>query len=543
MTRRTRVAIALTLATAAVAACRPRADDAAAGPTGGTLVIASPGDADILFPPSASTQLAAHVTERIFPRLAELGTDLNTVGDSGLTPMLAERWERRDSLTLVFHVDPRARWQDGRPVTAADVAFTFDVYRDSLTGSAFRVNLEPIASVSVEGERAVAFRFLRAYPEQLYDATFHLRILPRHLLDSIPRERLASSAFARDPVGAGPFRFERWDPGAEIELVADTAFFRGRPHLDRIVWRILPDVPAAVSALAAGDADAMETIPMRDEIERLLRVPDVRLVPYPSPFLGGLLFNVRRPAFADRDVRRALAMAIDRATVVRSVFGPYGDVPVGAVTRMVWIADGQVRQLPYDTAAAARLLEERGWRLAPGAAVRTRAGRPLRFTLLVPSTSRVRQQAAVLVQDQLRRVGVDLRIQVLEFALFDARTRTGDFDAAMFSRTLDPSPANLAQFWAARSIGGGNQGGYASAGFDSLLTAAAAAPTRAAAQPLYHAALERLNEDAPAVFIYSPKNNAAIHQRFEHVTIRPDSWLATVATWSIAPERRLPRDR
>ncbi len=542
MTRLSILAIALAAATA-TAACRPQAEDAAGAPTGGTLVIAAPGDADILFPPTATTQLAAHVTERVFSRLADLGVDLNTVGDSGFTPVLAERWERRDSLTLVFHLDPRARWQDGRSLTAADVAFTFDVYRDTLTGSAFRVNLDPVASVVAEDARTVTFRFHRAYPEQFYDATFHLRILPKHLLDSIPRERLSSSAFGRDPIGAGPFRFERWDPGAEIEVVADTGWFRGRPHLDRIVWRILPDVPASVSALAAGEADAMETIPMRDEIERVLRVPDVQLVPYPSPFLGGLLFNLRRPLFADREVRRALAMAIDRETVVRSVFGPYGDVPVGAVTGMVWIAEGAVRQLPFDSAGAARSLEAQGWRLAPGSMVRARAGRPLRFTLLVPSTSRVRQQAAILVQDQLRKIGVQVDIQVLEFALFSRRTGAGDFDAAMFSRTLDPSPANLAQFWGSASVGGDNQGGYASPAFDSLLAAAAAAPTKAAALPLYHAALERLNDDAPAVFLYSPRNNAAIHRRFEHVTIRPDSWLATVAAWSIAPDRRLPRDR
>ncbi len=517
----------------ALAACAREAPPAAVG-AGGTLVIATPGDADILLPPVATTQTAAHVTERIFPRLAEVGLDLNTVGDSGFVPALADRWERRDSLTLVFHLDPRARWQDRRPVTADDVVFTFAVYRDTLTGSPFRTLLEPVAAVTREAEHAVAIRFHRAYPEQLYDATFHLRVIPKHLLDTIPRERLASSDFARDPVGVGPFRLARWTPGTEIVLEADTAYFRGRPRLDGIVWRVMPDVSATVSALIAGEADAMEVIPQRDEIERVERSPHLRLVPYASPFVAGLLFNVRRAPLRDLALRRALAMALDRETVVRSVFGPYAEVPLGSTSAMVWIARGPIRQLPFDTAAAARALDSLGWRDANGDGLRERAGRPLRFTLVVPTTSRVRQQAALLVQDQWRRVGVDLRIQPLEFGVFNRRTLDGDFDVMFFSWTLDPSPAILAQFW--RTGSADNRGGYASPAFDSLYAAAAAAPTRAEALARWHRVLEHLNEDAPAVFLFSPRNQAALSRRLDGVTIRPDSWLATVATWGFAPD-------
>lgn len=534
----------LTLAALAVAACRQAERGAPASPaTGGTLVIATPGDADNLLPPVAATQLAAHVSERLFPRLTELKPELNTVDDSGYVPVLAQRWEHRDSLTLVFHLDPRARWQDGQRITAGDVVFTFAVYTDTLTASPYRANLAPVASVTQEDEHTVVFRFRRAYPEQLYDATYHLHILPRHLLDTIPPERLASSSFARDPVGAGPFRFVRWDSGAEIEVEADTGWFLGRPKLDRIVWRVMPDVSAAVTALIAGEADAMETIPQRDEIERVLQASDLRVVPYPSPFLAGILFNLRRPLFASRELRRALAMGIDRQTIVRSVFGPYAQVPGGALSEMVWAARDSIRQVPFDTTAAQRLLDSLGWRRGPGQPWRTKAGRRLGFTLLVPTTSRTRQQAAVLVQDQLKRLGVDVQIQPLDFAVFDRRGRAGDFDAQFFSRTLDPSPAELAQFWSGTAVGQDNQGAYASPAFDSLLAAAAAAPTRDAALPLFRAALERLNDDAPAVFMYSPSNNAAISRRYSNVTIRPDSWLATVATWSVAPDRRLPRDR
>ena len=519
-----------------------RAARTPAAASGGTLVIVAPGDADVLLPPVASTQLAAHVTERIFPRLADLKIGLNTVDDSGFAPSVARSWTHRDSTTLVFQIDPRARWADGTPITADDVVYTFGVYRDTLTGSSFRVNLEPITSVTRLDSLSVAFAFRRWYPEQLYDATYHLRLLPKHLLDTIPNDRLASSAFARDPVGAGPFRFARWEAGTEIAIEADTTWFLGRPNLSRIVWRMVPDVPTAVTSLLAGESDAMEFIPLPDEIARVQRAPDLKLVPYPSPFLGGVIFNLRRPLFADAALRRALATAIDRTTIVRAIFGDFGEVPIGFASGMQWIAANGARQLPYDTAAAGAALDSLGWRRG-GDGIRRRAGRRLEFTLITPTTSRIRQEAAVHLQEQWRMAGVAVRIQPLEIGVFDARTHAGDFDALMFSRTLDPTPSNIAQFFGSAAVGGDNSGAYRSAAFDSLVARAGMAATRAVAQPLWRAVLEKLNDDAPAIFLYAPRNNAAVHTRFENVTIRPDSWLATVASWSVAADKRLPRDR
>ena len=494
------------------------------------MVIATTGDADVLLPPVTTTTLGSNVADRIFCRLAELTLDLNTVDDSGFRPVLARSWEHRDSTTMVFHLDPRARWEDGAPVTAADVAFTFAVYRDPAVNAPLAPNLAAIDSVTAPDSATAVFRFRRWYPEQLYDATYHMRILPKHLLDTIPRARLASSEFGRHPVGDGPYRFVDWQAGTQITLAADSSWFLGRPHIARLAWRIIPDLQAAVSALLAGEADAMELIPSRNQLERVQDDPEIRLVPYASPFYAGIVFNLRRPPFSDREVRRAIAMVLDRGTIVQSVFGRFADVAAGATSPMQWIWSDSVRQLPLDTAAAAKALAARGWRLAQGRPVRIRAGVPLRFTLLVPTSSQVRQQAAVIVQDELRRLGVEMRIQPVEFTVMERRTVGGDFDAAFVSRTIDPSPASLLQFWGA---GESNIGRYASPAFDSLAAAASRARSRAEAGPLWRRALEQLNEDAPAVFIFSPRNNAAVGLQLENVSIRPDDWLATVSEWRV----------
>ena len=539
---------AFALAIVLAGCARPEAGGNA-GPTGGTLVIVATGDADVLFPPSGAVTTSADVAGLVFSRLADLTFDLNTVDDAGFTPELARSWDHADSTTLVFHLDPRARWHDGVPVRAADVAFTFGVYRDTLVNSRFRPDLDAIDSVTVRDSLTAIFHFHRWYPEQLYDATYHMKVLPRHLLDTIPPARLGSSAFARAPVGSGPFRFVRWDAGATIEVAADTAYFLGRPMLDRVIWRIVPDLAAGVSTLAAGEGDAIQVIPQAELRARVSAAPDLRLVPYASNAVAYIAFNLKgrggrgaHPIFGDRDVRRAIAMGIDRVTVVRSLFGADGEVPVGATARAQWIWSDSIRQLPHDPAEARRLLDARGWRPGPDG-MRARDGVPLRFTLLLPTVSRSRNDVAVLVQAQLRAIGVDMRLQPLEFTLFEQRCIRKDFDATFQARNLDASPSSVVQLFSSSATQQGNYGSYASPVFDSLARRAIGSRTRAAGRALWREALGTLNDDAPAVFLFSPPFAAAFHRRFQGVRIRPDEWLAGVTAWYVPPRARLPRDR
>ena len=140
------------------------------------MVVATTGDADVLFPPVTTATIGINVSDLVFCRLAELRMGLNTVDDSGYRPVLARSWEHPDSLTIVFHLDPRARWQDGVPVTAGDVAYTFRVYRDPAVNAPLAPFLAAIDSVTATDSLTVRFRFRRWYPEQLYDAAYALRV-------------------------------------------------------------------------------------------------------------------------------------------------------------------------------------------------------------------------------------------------------------------------------------------------------------------------------------------------------------------------------
>lgn len=519
----------------------------------GTLVIASAGEPDILLPPVSPAAVTRDVTDQLFLKLADLGMSGNTTGDEDFQPQLAVRWEWDGPVTLVFHLDPRAHWQDGPAVTAADVVFTYDVYTDSLVSSPFRSALRLISAVTARDSLTAVFRFRERYPEMFYDAVYHMRILPGHLLRSLPRDQWRSAAFGRQPVGNGPYRFASWKAGESLELTADSTFFLGRPHLRRVIWRFTSDLQVAITQLIAGDADAVEVLGPPDNVKRVQAAPHLATLPYKGNAYGYLGFNLAAPGdstkphplFGDRELRRALVMASDRERLLRNVFGDFAKVPPGPMSQLTWIGDPEPRQLPHDSAQAARLLTRLGWTDSDGDGFRDRDGQKLAFRLLVPTTSAIRRQYARLIQEQLRAFGVDLEIDEVDFSLFNERARAGRFDALLNTWNTDPTPSSgIPQTWTSAGLGRSNYGRYVNPAFDRLVDrAVTSAANREDARRAWRAATEILNQDAPAIFLFAPDNVAAVHRRVTDVMIRPDSWLALLRTWRIPADRLTDRDR
>ena len=519
----------------------------------GTLVIATAGEPQSLLPPLLTAAVDQAVSDQLFLRLADIGRSTNTVGDEDFQPQLAERWEWADSVTLVFHLDPRARWQDGRAVTATDVAFSFDAYNDPAVNSPFRAGVRAISAVTARDSLTAVFRFRKRYPEMFFDAVFHLRVLPAHLLRPIPRDQWSSAAFGRKPVGDGPYRFVSWKAGEQLELAADSTFFLGRPHLRRVIWRFTPDLQVAVTQLVADQADAIEVLGPPDNVKRVRAVPQLTLYPYRGATYGYLGFNLAangdssrpHPLFGERELRRALVMAVDRQRLLQNVWGDAARVPPGPVPQLWWIWDPETRTLPSDTAQASRLLTRLGWRASDRDSVRERHGTRLAFRIMVPTTSAVRRQYARLLQEQYRSLGAEVELDEVEPTVFAQRAAAGRFDALLISWNTDPTPtSSIAQTWTREGIGRSNYLRYVNPAFDGLVErASAGAGRRAAMQRTWRQAIELLNQDAPAVFLFAPQSVAAVHRRVADVTIRPDSWLALLRTWRIPAERLIDRDR
>jgi peptide/nickel transport system substrate-binding protein len=247
----------------ALAGCQDVKQQAVSGPNdiGGTMVIAAPSEPNTLLPPLIVLINDRQVTDLLYDRLAEIGDDLNTIGDRGFKPVLAQRWEwAPDSLSITFHLNPRARWHDGVPVRASDVRYSVNLIKDPALGSPAAPLITNIDSISVRDSLTAVAYFKKHTPEQFYDLVYQVAIVPEHILGNTPAAQLKTAEVARRGIGSGRFRLVKWEPGKQLEIIADTANYRGRPKLDRVVFTVAPDFNSAVGRFFAGDADFFEQL-------------------------------------------------------------------------------------------------------------------------------------------------------------------------------------------------------------------------------------------------------------------------------------------
>ena len=544
------VLVACALAVAACDGGTKKSEDPSA--VGGSIVIAAQNEPRTLLPPLITQIDEKIIADQIFEPLAWLGDEGHL--DRGYRPGLADSWSwEHDSTAVVFRLNPKARWQDGKPVRASDVRFTFGLYADSIVGFKDRSSLARIDSVTARDSVTAVFWFKNRYAEQFYDAATRLLIVPEHLLAREPRGTMLTSAFGREPVGSGRFRLGKWTPNASIELVADTGNYHGRPNLDRVVFAVTADANALSTRLTTGEIDLAE-VSSPAMFRTLKDQPDLRARMNPSYNYSFLLFNARqrkqrqRPnaLFADLGLRRAISMGLDRGKLVRSQFDSLAVVSTGPMTRAQPLADSTIATIAYDSAGAARLLDSLGWTLPAGKTVRERRGQPLKFSVLVPTVSPNRMALIVVIQESLRKLGVEVAVDAVDGNTFIARLGARDFDVVFDGRQVEPSVSGLRAYWtvaSARDANGLNFGNYENPRFDAHLDSALAARDLASARPHAKQAFETIVADAPAVWIYETRTATLMHKRIRPVHIVSTAWWAGIADWSIPPGERLPRDR
>lgn len=518
----------------------------------GTIVIVTGEQATVPVPTliegAADTRANQELADQLFLRLAVRKPGRATSDEKGYEPQLARSWSRRDSLTLVFDLDPRARWHDGVPVTARDVVFTFRRARDPEIAPSLAALLRHISDVRAEGDHRVVITFHDVYGEQFFDATYYVQPVPAHLLASLAPEAIAGSPFVHAPVGDGPYRWVRAVPGETVELAAEPDFFLGRPGLSRVIFRTASDPAARMNLLLSGEADAMmSVVPPMSNRARLERTGDFRLVTTPSDLLGYFLFNFRNPSdtsrehpiLADARVRQAITLALDRHAMAISQFGPYSVVPYGPVSQMLWLGRVSPKAPRQNVARAGTLLRQAGWQDSDGDGTLDRNGRPLALSIIVPSSSSMRRDISVMAQEELRQVGIRLDVLVLERSVWQERFVSGRFDISFGAMRQVPTPSGLTSSWTC--AGASNVSHYCDPTVDSLL--ASAILTQGDAAPIYVKALNRLEQDAPASFLYAPLEVIALHRRYDDVELRDGSPWLMLWHWRVRRGQELPRDR
>lgn len=348
---------------------------------------------------------------------------------------LARSWDHSaDYREWTFHLRTDVRWHDGVPVTAHDIEFTRELLgRPEVAGY-------PRTQTTVVDDSTVMFRY-----DEPADALDSWTVYyPRHLLEGLDPGKFWDWEFWLRPVGNGPYRYVRHVPKTMVELEASPSYYAGKPTIEHVYLKF---AESPLAELLSGSVDAAGV--ERADLLELAGDPRFRVYDHLFPDMGwvyGLYWNHREPLFQDPAVRRALTLAIDRRGLLQVLDLPE-DLPVFDVMfsgREYWrgeLAEG----LPYDPVLAEALLEEAGWRDFDGDGVREQEGREFRFTV-VTSPREQNDKAAVYLQQQLRRVGVQMDVQLVEGRLVWERIKSGDFQAALARQNLGSGRARRQLF-------------------------------------------------------------------------------------------------
>jgi peptide/nickel transport system substrate-binding protein len=461
-------------------------------------------------------------------------------------PWLAEAWDTvatgADSLTLSFRLRRDVRWQDGRTTTAHDVAFTFRHARDPR--SAY-VDAAALALFAPEPEVVDSFTVrlrLRRHPDFL-EAFFLLPPVPAHVFGATPPEELARHPAGTHPVGNGPFRFVRrtaqdWVFEANPDFPAALG---GRPYLDRIVFRTIPEQTSLLTELLVGRVDLAVSV-RPPQLPQLEQADDVVVVSFPVPNWVFIALNTRLPLFDSRAERRAVALAIDRRGLVDGIMGGMNVTGRSAVTPVHWAYDSTAA-VPFAPDSARALLASAGWIDRNDDGVRENAdGRPFRFRLKVWQGAGNYRELAEAVQAQLAAVGIEARPEVVEFNTFLAQvqghtradgSRTRDFDAAIGNWTDNLLRKDDSQLLHSRNRSSPRQWtGFNSPVLDQLLDSLAITMERERAASLWRRYQHALTDESPLVFLFYAQGINATQSRLAGIPAGdPRGPLGSIRRW------------
>ncbi len=437
--------------------------------------------------------------------IARLVTDSPFQYDASLTlqPRLVRSYEiSPDGKVVTLHLRDGVKWQDGAPLTAKDVVFTVGKVRDPKTEARSYIGqFSDLVSVEALDPLTVRAVYSKPYADVLDSWT--LPIVPEHLAGR--DADLLTGEFAKHPVGCGPFRLVKAEPGRGIVLEANPSYWDGRPLLDRISFDVLPDERTSYQALLRGDLDLLGVTP--DTFRAAESAAEAsrfrRFIYYPmSAWYVAWNQAGRDPVFGDPRVRRAMVLALDREPFVKSVLG--GLARPGALTYhpdSPW-TDPSIRPWPYDSEEAARLLDAAGWKAGPTGA-RSRGGRPLAFTLTIPAgTQEVTDRIAAWIQQSLSKAGVAVEIRKLEWKTFLERRRGREFEALMGSFNLSPAPDQFELYHSSARENGMNFTGLADPEVDRLVEEGRTTFDFAARKAVYARLEARLHELEPISVLF-----------------------------------------
>ncbi len=411
-----------------------------------------------------------------------------------------------DGLTITYHLRKDAVWSDGKPFTADDVVFSTHVVLNPANNEVSRTGWDLITRIDEPDKYTVVYHLKKPYAGATFtffsSAGTNPCILPKHLLALVAN--INNIPYNGLPVGIGPFKYKEWKRSDYVEMVADPTYFRGKPKLDRITFKIIPDRNTVLSELQSHEIDLWAPV-AANYYERVRAIPGIHVLKQTGYFFAHVDLNVSRPALRDVNVRLALRLATDRQTIRQKIRHGLGIVQDNMVAPSNPAFDPQVPTTPFDIAAANRLLDRSGWKRGPGG-IRAKNGVRLALVFATSTGTPDTDEMIELIRSWWKQIGVDIDVKhYLSAVLFGPYSSggiiySGKFDAVTFRWSGDPL-GDLSNLYECNQIppAGQNDVRYCNPQVDAAMEKFKTLYSFGARQPYANFIQRQLQRDAPTI--------------------------------------------
>ncbi len=478
---------------------------------GGQIVFGTIGEASNLIPYLATDTGSHEVSNLLFVAPLRYNKDLQVEPFAAKSYTMAE-----DGKSISFVLREGILWEDGTELTADDVEFTFKIITDPKTASPYAGDFLAVKEFVKTGKYTFEVYYEKYYTGAL--SSWMSAILPKHILQG---QNLRETDFARKPIGAGPYTLESWVSGSTITLKASATYFEGKPYIDKVVFRVIPDISTMFLETRAGSLDMMGLTPLQYLRQTNGNPWDTEFKKYKYlsnsyVFMG---YNMLHPFFKDVRVRRAISHAIDREGIVKGVLMGEGVAAFGPYKPGSWAYHPHLRPFAFDVQKAKDLLAEAGFKDTNNDGILEKDGKDFIFTILTNQGNEQRILTATVIQSQLKAIGIQVEIRTVEWAAFIKEfIDKGRFDAVILAWTMGNDPDIFEVWHSSKAISGGlNFTRFIHPKVDALLEGARSTPSMQKRTKLYHELQELFAQEQPYAFLFVPYSLPIVQKRFQGI--------------------------
>jgi peptide/nickel transport system substrate-binding protein len=468
---------------------------------GGNLVFSTFADATRLTPGTTSDAVSNRLQGMMFDGLVSADKQ------NKIVPSVATSWKiENNTKRYIFNLRKDVKFHDGKPLTAHDVKFTFDMLLHPDSINPYKGSYNMISKVTAKDNYTVVFDLKDPSPLFLY--TVGAAILPKHKFPKGVAD-FNNSAFHRKPIGSGAFKFKEWKTAQRVVLVANKDYWDGRPYLNTITMKVLPDANVEVVNLLKGQVDFVETIDPK-MVSQVSRNKSLQVKKYDQGRYDYIGLNQKDPLFKDENVRKALSYGLNRQQIVNTVLLKNAQLASGPIHPLESPYNKAVKPLAYDVKKANDLLDAAGWRKGSDG-YREKGGKTLEIELTYNNGNKIRENIAKIAQQDWKKIGVKTTIRSFDFSIWLEKIDAGEVTAHISAWGLGTNPDKYG-LWHSSQYPANNNQAVNDKRIDQIMESFRKEPSQSKRDALYKELHKILNDNAHSLWLHHPKGFAGMNK-------------------------------